>query len=104
MNRRRLVHAGLAFLLLFAQAGAILHVVSHLTDSSSRTSQTDKQLPHAQACEKCLALAPFDGAMPATATTVVFAAFSPADSIPLLVSLHSRPAPPYASRAPPVLV
>jgi hypothetical protein len=104
MSRRTLVHAGLAFLLLFAQVDAVLHVVSHLTDASTRSSQSDKQLPHTQACEKCLAIAPIDGALPATALITGVTALAPADSAPSPITFHSRPAPAYASRAPPVLV
>lgn len=104
MSRRRFIHAVLAFFLLFAQADAVLHVVSHLTDAGTRSSQTDKQLPHSQACEKCLAVAPLDGALPATALITGVTALAPADSAPSPVTFYSRPAPAYASRAPPVLV
>jgi hypothetical protein len=104
MSRRTLVHAGLAFLLLFAQADAVLHIVSHLTDAGTRSSQSDKQLPHTQACEKCLAVAPLDGALPAAALLTGVTALAPADNPSSPVTFHSRPVQAYASRAPPVLV
>jgi len=104
MPRRALVHAGLAFLLLFAQADAVLHVVSHLTDASTRSSPSDQQLPHAQACEKCLAVAPLDGALAATASLANLTVLAPADIASSPITFHSRPAPAYASRAPPELV
>jgi hypothetical protein len=104
MLRRTPLHAGLAFLLLFAQADAVLHVVSHLADAGRHSSPTDKQLPHAQACEKCLAVAPIDGALPVSATITALIALAPREITPTPVTFHSRAAPSYASRAPPVLI
>jgi len=104
MSRRRLVHTALAFLLLFAQADAALHVVSHLADAGNVSSPIDKQLPHSQVCGKCLAAASIDGALPASATVIALAALASVNSRPTLVTFLSRPVPAYASRAPPVLV
>jgi len=104
MQRRALVHAGLAFLLLFAQTDAVLHVVSHLTDTGTRSSLSDKQLPHAQACEKCLAVAPLDGALASTASLTGSTALAPADITSSPINFLSRAAPAYASRAPPEVV
>jgi hypothetical protein len=103
MRRRALVHAGLAFLLLFAQVDAVQHVVSHLTDAGTRPSRSDKQLPHAQACEKCLAVALIDGALPATALITGITVLAPAEFTQSAVTFHSRPAQAYSSRAPPEL-
>jgi hypothetical protein len=104
MSRRRLIHTALAFLLLFAQADAAVHVVSHLAEAGNVSSPTDKQLPHSQVCGKCLAAASIDGALPASATVIALAALASVDSRPTLVTFLSRPVPAYASRAPPVLV
>jgi len=103
MRHRTLLHAGLALLLAFTQVDVVVHVVSHLADASTHSPQPDKQLPHSQACEKCLAFASISGALPSMslivsdwASTVVAAAYRP-------FSFHTRPHQAYASRAPPQL-
>lgn len=105
MFRRVFVHLWLAFLLLFAQGGAIAHSVTHLADRAPSQSQHDKQLPHSPVCDKCVVYAEVGGAIPVTA-----AIFS-AQHFDVVASFSSSPflfvSPVYRSntpRAPPGLV
>jgi hypothetical protein len=104
MPRRALLHAGLALLLLFSQAEGVVHSISHWSNSFATSSRTDKQLPHSQVCEKCLAFATIGGAMPSM--PLVFGAFAVAtpDSVYRAVHFHFEPHQAYASRAPPAIV
>lgn len=93
-----------AFALLFAQQGAALHALSHLSEPLPPQSQQDKHLPHSPACDKCVvyagvgsALAASAWAIPAAAAQVPYLALTP----PVLRSQSVRF---YHARAPPVLV
>jgi hypothetical protein len=100
---KALLHFWLAFLLLFAQGGALTHGVSHLAKPVQYRSLQDQQPAHAAACDTCLAYAGtatavppapvrFHATGPAASRTV-----APAAAIPL-ASFR-----PYLSRAPPAL-
>lgn len=104
MQRRALLHAGFALLLLFAQAEGTVHNVSHQSDTFTRSSQPDKQLPHSQVCQKCLAFAAIGGAMPSMPLVIGEWAVAVLDAAYPPVSFHSQPYQAYASRAPPVVV
>ena len=104
MSRRAFLHTGFALLLLFAQAEGVVHSVSHRSDTFTSSSQPDKQLPHGQVCQKCLAFAAIGGALPSTplvvgewTLAVLEAAYPP-------VSFHTEPYQAYSSRAPPTFV
>ncbi len=101
MNSRLLFPLWLAFVLLFAQQGAVLHALSHLADSVPSQSQQEKHLPHSPACDKCVAYAGIGGATPSSPpvfttpeTTIILAAV-------LLLLFFSAPQRTYLSRAPP---
>lgn len=104
MHRRTLLHAGFALLLLFTQVASVVHVVSHLADADTGSSQTDKQLPHSKVCEQCLAFAAIGGAMPSTPLVVGDWAVAVLEVRDQPVTFHSEPCRAYASRAPPALV
>ncbi|MEN6586680.1 MAG: hypothetical protein ABFE02_11630 [Sulfuricella sp.] len=94
----------LAFALLFAQQGAALHALSHLTEPLPGHSQQDKQLPHSPACEKCVVYAGIGSAVTASGLSLPPAAMAaahpeiePSGRLPQSVR-H------YHSRAPPSLV
>lgn len=60
--RRVLIHLWVAFFLLFAQQAGFLHGVEHLAGGRA---PLEKQLPHSDSCERCLAHAPLSaGAAP----------------------------------------
>jgi len=101
MRRRALLHAGFALLLAFAQVDAAVHVVSHLADAGTGSSQPDKQLPHSQVCEKCLAFASIGGAMPATPLVAGDWAVAVLDATYKPVTSPTEPHQAYSSRAPP---
>lgn len=50
----------LALLFLFAQQGAIVHGVSHVSDHAKQ----EQKLPHTQSCDQCIAYAQIGGAVP----------------------------------------
>ncbi|BCB25208.1 hypothetical protein SKTS_00940 [Sulfurimicrobium lacus] len=94
----------LAFALLFAQQGAAMHALSHLTEPLPGHSQQDKQLPHSPACEKCVAYAGVGSAvavsglsLPPAAVAATLLEFEPGCRLPQSVR-H------YYSRAPPSIV
>ena len=101
MFRRVFIHLFLAFLLLFAQGGAIAHSVSHLV----APSQSDKQLPHSPVCDKCVVYAEVGSAISVNATTFVVQQFDAIASLPapsvVLANLTYRC---HSPRAPPNLV
>lgn len=104
MFPRTVLHVWLAFLLLFAQQGAMLHALSHVPGPVPAQSQPDKQLPHSQACDKCVVYGQLAGSVAATPlvilgphTAVAFQAALPATHFPFFF-------PAYSSRAPPQLV
>jgi len=104
MHRRTLLHAAFALLLVFTQVDSVVHVVSHLADAGMHSSQPDKQLPHSQVCEKCLAFAAIGGAMPSTPLLVGDWTVAAIETRDQPVSYHSEPDRAYASRAPPAFV
>jgi hypothetical protein len=104
MRSRLILFVYLAFALLFAQQGAALHALSHLTDGVPNQSQQGKHLPHSPACDKCMVYASIGGAAPSSSlmfatqeTTVILAAV-------LFLLFFSAPLYSYLSRAPPRLV
>jgi hypothetical protein len=99
-----MLHVWLAFLLLFAQQGAVLHALSHLSGPTPTQSQPDKQLPHSQACDKCVVYAQMAGSVAAT-PLLIFAQHAAMAFLAVLFWTHFpllfRA---YSSRAPPQLV
>lgn len=101
---RLLLFLLLAFALLFAQQGAAVHALSHLTEPLPSHSQQDKQLPHSPTCEKCVvyagvgtAVAASGLSLPPATTGAERFAVEPSGRQPQSVR-H------YHSRAPPFLV
>jgi len=102
MFRRVFIHLWLAFLLLFAQGGAIAHSVTHLADLAPAHSQHDKQLPHSPVCDKCVVYAEVGGAIPVNAVfftaqqfdSVVSSPSSPVFSVSIAYRSNSPRAPP----------
>lgn len=103
-QRQLLLFLLLAFTLLFAQQGAVIHALSHLSEPLPTQSQQDKQLPHSPACDKCVVYAGVSTAL--ASSELSFAAT--ADQVPYLAAtppaLLSQPARLYRARAPPALV
>ncbi|MDD5404784.1 MAG: hypothetical protein PHZ14_09660 [Sulfuricella sp.] len=100
---RPLLFLLLAFALLFAQQGAVVHALSHLAGPQPSHSQQDKHLPHSPACEKCVAYAGIGSAVAATGLSL---------PTPALAGAHFQREPGgrlaqavchYHSRAPPSL-
>lgn len=103
MRFRLILFVGLAFALLFAQQGAVLHALSHFADNVPAQSQQDKHLPHSPACDKCVVYAGIGSAAPSSPpvfgiqqTTAILAAV-------LFLLFFSAPFYSYLSRAPPRL-
>ncbi len=94
----------LAFALLFAQQGAAIHALSHLSEPQPTSSQQDKQLPHSPACDKCVVYAGVGTALASSALAMP-AAVARIPQLALIPSaLLSQPARLYHARAPPALV
>jgi hypothetical protein len=104
MHRRTLLHAGFALLLAFTQIDFVVHVVSHLAEADTGSSQPDKQLPHSKVCEKCLSFAAIGGAMPSTPLVLGEWAVAALETSDRSATFHSEPCRAYASRAPPAFV
>jgi hypothetical protein len=104
MFPRTVLHVWLAFLLLFAQQGAMLHALSHVPGPTPTQSQPDKQLPHSQACDKCVVYGQLAGSV-AAAPLVIFEQQAAVALVAVLVAtyfpLFFRA---YSSRAPPRFV
>lgn len=101
MNSRLLLSLWLAFALLFAQQGAALHALAHLTDSVPAQSQQEKHLPHSTACDKCVVYAGIGSA--ASSAPLAFCVQEAADVLAAAVIFLLLPTPLhlYRSRAPP---
>ena len=104
MRRSTLLPIGLALLLLFAQSVATLHVFAHLTETSTSSSQPDKQLPHSTACDQCLATAALGAGVPATALVFQDMVADLCTTPYPPASFRSGTVPAYTSRAPPRFV
>lgn len=102
MNRKIFAYLWLSLLLLFAQQGAAVHAISHLPSSSQ--SQPDKQLPHSQACDKCVVYAGLSGAVAATPQIIPVLPLHLLAAAVFVVFFVSRIRRVYSSRAPPALV
>lgn len=90
----------LSFALLFAQQGALVHALGHLTASRA---PAEKQLPHSPACEQCVAHAPLGAGLASQPPQVAPAAPAlPALSAPAR-SFSPRFFTATRSRAPPRL-
>jgi len=105
MNLRPYFYAPLIFALLFAQQGAVLHALSHLSEPVPAQSQQqqDKQLPHSPVCDKCLAYSSVGSAL--HSAPPLFHApgmLSVQTSVPS-AGFFTPALFPYASRAPPDL-
>lgn len=103
MNSRLLLSLWLAFALLFAQQGMVLHALSHFADGVPAQSQQEKHLPHSPACDECVVYAGIGSAAPSSPpvfgiqqTTAILAAV-------LFLLFFSAPFYSYLSRAPPRL-
>lgn len=94
----------LVLALLFAQQGAALHALSHLSEPLPNHSQQDKQLPHSPVCDKCVVYAGVGSALTASALAIPGAVAQ----IPHLATTPSAPQSRhvrlYHARAPPTLV
>lgn len=101
---RPLLFLLLAFTLLFAQQGAAIHALSHLSEPLPSHSQQDKQLPHSPACDKCVVYAGVGSALAADALAIPVAVTlaSHLDVVPTALLLQSARL--YRARAPPALV
>ena len=92
----------LAFALLFAQQGAAIHALSHLSEQLPSQSQQDKQLPHSPSCDKCVAYTGVDSTLAASGLSLALCATTPdhfqvkpaAQRLQLVHHYHSR-APPF---------
>ena len=102
---RRLRFAFIAFVavlcLLGVQQAAAFHGLTHLADENSTGSQ--KHLPHAKSCDKCVVYAEVSGAGPTTShaalqvpSQFVVIASSARELFPSLTD------PVYSARAPPI--
>lgn len=93
----------LAFLLLFAQQGAVLHAVAHLGDYPPARQQQEQHSHPGQVCDECLAYAGIGSAAPAASLPDLpaIASHLPADACPAAPTSAQRVA--YRSRAPPFL-
>jgi len=92
----------LALLLPMAQAVALKHGLSHLTQQTSTSSKADATLHEAQ-CELCLSIAAIGaGALPVSGPTLpaLLATSQVPDSVVASVWI-AVPTQPYRSRAPP---
>ena len=103
MRSRLILLVCLAFSVLFAQQGAVLHALSHFADSAPAQSQQDKHLPHSPACDKCVVYAGIGSA--ASSSPPVFATRETTAVIAAVMFLlfFSTPLRTYLSRAPPRL-
>lgn len=101
MNTRLLYSLLLAFALLFAQQGAVLHALAHLAEGTPTQSQQEKHLPHSPACDKCVVYAGIGSA--ASSSPLVFHGQETADILAaaVLFLILSFPLHAYRSRAPP---
>lgn len=93
----------LAFTLLFAQQGAAIHALSHLTETLPNHSQQDKQLPHSPACDKCVVYAGMGSALASSAFVPQTAAAQAPQQETVPTALLSQAVRPYLARAPPTL-
>lgn len=103
MNSRLLLSLWLAFALLFAQQGAVLHALSHLADGVPAQSQQEKHLPHSPACDKCVAYAGIGGATPSSPPVFTIPETTVTLAAALFLLFFSAPLRTYLSRAPPRL-
>lgn len=103
MIQRWPLHLAIAIALLFAQQGAALHALSHLTEGVPTQSQQEKHLPHSPVCDKCVAYAGIGSA--ALSSPLTFAGQQTVAILaPAVFSLvRSFPHQTYRSRAPPFL-
>jgi len=101
MNSRLLLSLWLAFTLLFAQQGAVLHALSHLAEGTPAQSQQEKHLPHSPACDKCVVYAGIGSA--ASSAPLAFCVQQAAGVLATAVIFLVFPTPLhlYRSRAPP---
>lgn len=100
---KTLLHFWLAFLLLFAQGGALMHGVSHLAKPAASRSLQDQHPAHATACEACLAYAGTANAAPAAPPHLPATTFAPRRAAAPAAAIRSASFQPYLSRAPPTL-
>lgn len=101
MNRRLLFSLLLAFALLFAQQGAVLHALAHLAEGTPAQSQQEKHLPHSPACDKCVAYAGIGSAASSAPLAFDGQGASGVLAAAVLFLILSSPLHPYRSRAPP---
>lgn len=94
----------LAFTLLFAQQGAAVHALSHLSETLPGHSQQDKQLPHSPACDKCVVYAGMGSALASSAFSPQTAAAQAPQLETIATVLLTQAVRPYLARAPPSLV
>lgn len=103
MRTRLILHIWLVFLLLFAQGSALAHSIAHFSEPVPFQSQSDKQLPHGPACDKCVVYADMAGALPAMASWFPGVLLDAIPGLLFYVSFVSVVDCFYSSRAPPVL-
>lgn len=93
----------LSLFLLFAQQAVVLHEIDHVREASANSSHQEGQPSAQQHCTKCLALAPFIGAVASTPSSQVFGAFTetvlpPSVAVPVGIAhlvLRNRGPPPF---------
>ncbi|GAO37213.1 hypothetical protein SCT_2631 [Sulfuricella sp. T08] len=103
MNSRLLFLLWLAFVLLFAQQGAVLHALSHFADGVPTQSQQDKHLPHSPACDKCVVYAGIGGAAPSSPPVFTIQEAATMLAAVFFLLFFSAPLRTYLSRGPPRL-
>ena len=101
---RLLLFLFIALALLFAQQGAAIHALSHLSEPLPSHSQQDKHLPHSPACDKCVVYAGVGSAVAASSLNIPAETIHLRHSVSTQPSLLSQPARLYLARAPPACV
>lgn len=102
LTRRFAFRLFLAVVLLVSQQQAVLHMLTHGFEQLEQ--QTDKSLPHDQACAKCLAFAQLDHLAASTTATLQRPPYVDARPQAAALADFSRaPLAAYLSRAPPGL-
>lgn len=91
----------LALTLLLAQQQAVLHALSHQPEPPVAGALQDGDLPHAAACEKCIAFLQLGAAIPSAAHEIPPAVSRNVPAAATLSELAPRFAAAYRSRAPP---
>ena len=101
MKLRLWSYAALAALLLFVQQGALLHAFAHVP---SNIPSHERQLPHSNVCEKCLAYAGISGALHSDYPIIQSNEASVEIIVSVALQFLSLSSFAFSSRAPPVFL